>query len=96
MKRIHIIVSASEMPAVREAAFIAGADKLVATRIPHRTAIGELGDGYSKTSVSAREDHTRMEITSHDGRFDGVISAVLSIAHGAKIASIGRPERIKS
>lgn len=55
MKRIHIIVSASEMPAVREAAFIAGADKLVITRIAYRTAIGGLEGGYCKTFVSARE-----------------------------------------
>ncbi|HVW65902.1 MAG TPA: hypothetical protein VHB01_12920 [Nitrosospira sp.] len=34
MKRIHIIVNASETPAVREAAFISGADRLVITSSP--------------------------------------------------------------
>jgi len=88
MKRITIVVSASDMPAIRKVVFIAGANKLVIVQVPHRTCIGELGDWYCGIHIAQREDHMRLEVTSDDTRSDGVISAILSTAHAAKIESI--------
>ncbi len=88
MKRIIVVVSASDMSAIRKVVFIAGANKLVIAQVPHRTCISELGDWYCGTHIAQREDHMRLEITSDDARSDGVISAILSTAHAAKIESI--------
>lgn len=88
MKCFTIVVSASDMPAIRKVVFIAGANKLVIAQVTHRTCIGELGDWYCGTHITQREDHMRLEITSDDTRSDGVISAFLSTAHAAKIESI--------
>lgn len=88
MKRIIVVVSASDMSAIRKVVFIAGANKLVIAQVPHRTCIAELGDWCCGTHIAQREDHMRLEVTSDDTRSDGVISAILSTAHAAKIESI--------
>jgi nitrogen regulatory protein PII len=88
MKRITIIVSAADMPAIRKVVFMAGAEKLVIAKVPHQTCIGELGDWYCGTHIAQREDHMRLEVTSDDKQSDGVISAILSTAHAAKIERI--------
>jgi len=88
MKRITIVVSASDMSAIRKVIFIAGANKLVIAQVPHRTCIAELGDWYCGTHIAQREDHVRLEVTSDDTRYDGVLSAILSTAQAAKIESI--------
>jgi nitrogen regulatory protein PII len=96
MKCINIVVNASEIAAVRKAVFIAGAIQLVVAVVSHRTCIGELGDWYCGTSVSQREDHMRLQVMSRDDQSDGIISAVLSTAHAAKIENITQLARIKS
>ncbi|MDN5882663.1 MAG: hypothetical protein L0H37_09865, partial [Nitrosospira sp.] len=63
MKHITIVVSASEMAAVRIAVFTAGANKLVIAPVSHRTCIGELGDWYCGTPTARREDHMRLRVT---------------------------------
>lgn len=88
MKRITIVIGASDMTAIRKVVFIAGANKLVIAQVPHRTCIAELGDWYCGTRIAQREDHMRLEVTSDDTRYDGVLSAILSTAHAAKIESI--------
>ncbi len=88
MKHIHVVVNASEMAAVRQAVFTAGANKLLMVHVSHRTCIGELGDWYCGTDISKREDHVRLEVTSDDNRSDGIISAILSTAHAAKFENI--------
>lgn len=96
MKRINIVVNASDIAAVRKALFVAGAERLVITQASHRTCIGELGDWYCGTAVSQREDHMRLQVVSRDDRSDGIISAVLSAAHAAKIENIVRLGRAES
>lgn len=88
MKRIIIVVSASEMKAVRKAVFIAGANRLVISPVPQRTCIVEFGDWYCGTSIAKRENHMQLEVTSDDSRSDAIISAILSTAHAAKIENI--------
>ncbi|TXI36490.1 MAG: hypothetical protein E6Q59_09365 [Nitrosomonas sp.] len=88
MKRITFVIGASDMPAIRKVVFIAGANKLVIAQVPHRTCIAELGDWYCGTRIAQREDHMRLEVTSDDTRYDGVLSAIFSTAHAAKIESI--------
>ncbi|OQW43065.1 MAG: hypothetical protein A4S08_10230 [Proteobacteria bacterium SG_bin4] len=88
MKRITIVINASDMSAIRKVVFIAGANKLVIAQVPHRTCIAELGDWYCGTHIAQRKDHMRLEVMSDDARFEGVISAILSTAHAAKIESI--------
>ena len=96
MKRITIVVSASEMAAVRKAVFTAGANRLVTAPVPQRTCISELGDWYCGTSIAKRENHMRLEVTSDDNQSDGIISAILLTAHAAKIENIIQLTRIKS
>jgi nitrogen regulatory protein PII len=88
MKRINIVVSASEMAAVRKAILFAGANRLIIVPVSNRTCIGELGDWYCGTAIARREDHMRLEVTSDDNRSDSIISAILSTAHAAKIENI--------
>ena len=88
MKRINIVVSASEIAAVRKAIFIAGANRLIIVPVSHRTCISELGDWYCGTVIAKREDHMRLEVTSEDNRSDGIISAILATAHAAKIENV--------
>lgn len=88
MKRIIIVVSASEMKAVRKAVFIAGASRLVISPVPQRTCVIELGDWYCGTSVAKCENHVQLEVTSANNRSDAIISAILATAHAAKIEHI--------
>lgn len=90
MKRITIVVIASDMPTIRKAIFIAGATKLIIHPMPHGTCIGELGDWYCGIPLAKRVDHVRLEVTSDDKRWDGVISAILSTAHAAKIERVSQ------
>lgn len=88
MKRINVVINASEMSTVRKAIFTAGASGLVIVQMPHGKCIGELGDWYCGKDIATREDHMRLEVTSDDNRSDDIISAILSTAHAAKIEYI--------
>lgn len=88
MKRINIIINASEVMAVGKAVFIAGAIGLMIVQVPHQTCIGELADWYCGIAMAQHEDHIRLEVTSDDNQTDGVLSAILSTARAAKIENI--------
>jgi nitrogen regulatory protein PII len=88
LKRINIVINASEVAAVGKAVFIAGAIGLMIVPVPHRTCIGELSDWYCGIAIAQHEDHVRLEVTSDDNQSDGILSAILSTARAGKIENI--------
>jgi nitrogen regulatory protein PII len=90
LKRINIVINASEVAAVGKAVFFAGAIGLMIVPVPRRTCIGELSDWYCGIAIAQHEDHMRLEVTSDDNQTDVVLSAILSTARAAKIENITR------
>lgn len=93
MKRITTVLRESEVMAVRKAVCVAGGECVVITPMPQRLCGIELGERHCEQSASRRDIHVRLEVTADDSRYDGIISAILRIAHVGKIDLALRHDR---
>lgn len=87
MKRITIVLKASEVTAVRKAVCAAGGNRIVIAPVSSRNAV-ELMDWNCGLPVSAQDDQVRLDVTVDNEYSDGVISAIFSSAHVGKIETI--------
>ena len=83
MKRITLILKTSEVMAVRKAACIAGADRIVAHPIAHRETAC-----FSSRDISAIDEFIRLDVIVIDKNADEIISAILKTARVGKIEKI--------
>jgi nitrogen regulatory protein PII len=90
MKRISVILRATEAMAVRKAVCAAGGDRVVITPIAQRACATELADWYCGTSAGKCENHVRLDVTADDCYADTIVGAIVSTAHTGKIEQITR------
>lgn len=90
MKRITLILKTSEVIAVRKAACIAGAERIVAHPISHRESVW-----FSSPHVSAEDELVRLDVMVVDSQFDEVISAILKTARLGKIEKISQVNAVQ-
>lgn len=93
MKRITTLLRESEAMAVRKAVCVAGGERVVITPMPQCLCAIELGERHCEQSASGEEVHVRLEVTADDSRYDGIISAILRVAHVGKIDLASRHDR---
>jgi len=94
MKRITTVLRESEAMAVRKAVCIAGGERVVITPMAHRLSAIELEDCHCGQSAAQREMHVRLEVTADEHHYDGIVSAILRIAHVGKIDVASRHDRL--
>lgn len=83
MKRITLILKISEVMAVRKAACIAGADRIVA----HQISIRET-TCFSRRDISADDKFVRLDVMVVDKNADEVVSAIIKTVRVGKIEKI--------
>lgn len=87
MKRITIILKASEVTTVRKAVCAAGGNRVVIATVSSRNTV-ELRDWNHGMPASAQNDQVRFDVTVDDELSDSVISAIFSSASVGKIETI--------
>jgi nitrogen regulatory protein PII len=85
MKRITLILKTSEIMAVRKAACIAGADRIVARAISKRDRAC-----FSSHEISADDEFLRLDVMVIDKNSDEVVSAIVKTARVGKIEKISQ------
>jgi len=93
MKRITTVLRESEASAVRKAVCVAGGESVMITPMPQRLSAIELEDCHCEQSASIREMHVRLEVTSDDMHYDGIVTAILRVANVGKIDLASRHDR---
>ena len=83
MKRITLILKTTEVMAVRKAACIAGADRIVAHPISHQESAC-----FSSRDIPADDEFVRLDVMVIDKNSDEVVSAILKTARVGKIEKI--------
>ena len=83
MKRITLILKTSEVMAVRKAACIAGADRIVAHPVSHRETAC-----FSTRDISDDDEFIRLDVMVIDKNSDEVVSAIVKTARVGKIEKI--------
>lgn len=94
MKRITTVLRESEAMAVRKAVCVAGGESVVITPMSQRMSDVNLGEWHWKQPAAQREVHVRLEVTSDDSHYNGIVSAIMSIAHVGKIYLASRHDRL--
>ena len=94
MKRVTTVLRESEAMAVRKAVCVAGGECVVITPMAQHLSAIELEDCHCEQSVAQREMHVRLEVTADDSHYDGIVSAILRIAHVGKIDLASRHDRL--
>jgi nitrogen regulatory protein PII len=92
MKRITTVLRESEALAVRKAVSVAGGECVVITAIPQRLCAIELGILCGERPAARDEMHVRLDVTADDRHYDGIVSAILRMAHAGKIIMSSRHE----
>lgn len=87
MKKITIILKASEVTTVRKAVCSAGGSRVVITPNSSRNSV-ELRDWNHGMPASTQNDQVRFDVTVDDEFSDSVISAIFSSASVGKIETI--------
>lgn len=90
MKRISVVLKASEATMVRKAVCAAGGSRVVIAPIARRACATELADWYCGTSAGECENHVRLDVMADDCDAEGVVGAIVSTAHAGKIEQITR------
>jgi len=88
MKRITLVLKASEVTDVRKAIFAAGGNRIVLAPLSHHLCAVELADGYCGMSDAERNDYVRLDVTVDDDQSKEVVSAIIAIAHTGMIEKI--------
>jgi nitrogen regulatory protein PII len=83
MKQITLILKTSEVMAVRKAACIAGADRIVAHPVSHRETAC-----FSRRDVLHDDEFIRLDVMVIDRNSDEVVSAIVKTARVGKIEQI--------
>ena len=83
MKLITLILKTSEVMAVRKAACIAGADRIVAHPVSHRETAC-----FSTRDISDDDEFIRLDVMVIDRNSDEVVSAIVKTARVGKIEKI--------
>jgi len=83
MKRITLILKVSEVMAVRKAACIAGADRIVAHQVSSRET-----NYFSSREISVDDEFVRLDVMVIDKNSDEVVSAILKTVHDGMIEKI--------
>jgi nitrogen regulatory protein PII len=90
MKRISVVLKASEVTAVRKAVCSAGGSRVVITPMAHRACVTELSDWYCGAPATEHGDHARLDVMVDDQGADAIVGAILATAHAGKIEQITR------
>lgn len=90
MKRISVVLKASEATLVRKAVCSACGDRVVITPMTQRACAAELADWYCGMPVGARDNQVRLDVVVDDQRADAVVGAIVATAHAGKIEQITR------
>jgi nitrogen regulatory protein PII len=83
MKRVTLILRTSEVMAVRKAACIAGANRMVVQPISHREC-----EWVPFPHVSAEDVLIRLVVTVVDSQYDEVLSAIITTMHFGKLENV--------
>lgn len=87
MKRITIILKASEVTTVCKAVCAAGGSRIMISQASSRNSV-ELRDWNHGMPASPQNDQVKFDVTVDDEVSDGVISAIFSSASVGKIETI--------
>jgi nitrogen regulatory protein PII len=90
MKRISVVLKASEATMVRKAVCRAGGERVVVTPMTCRVRAAEIADWYCGAQPAACGDQLRLDVVTDDAHADAIVSAILATAHTGKIEQITR------
>lgn len=88
MKRITLVLKASEVTDVRKAIFAAGGNRIVIAPLSHHLCAVELADWYCGMPEAERTDYVRVDVMVDDVQSKEVVSAIIAIAHTVMIEKI--------
>jgi hypothetical protein len=90
MKRITTLLRESEAMEVRKAVCVAGAERVVITPIAHDMSV--IDPWKWNGDRSSAQEHVRLEVTTDDDHYGGIVSAIKRISQAGRVILVFRHE----